>query len=373
MRSRLLGSLDAYTDGRGCISKDDLVGLLVELGQPVDTAEQIIDCTRLSKDGQVDYKDFVCWTIGPPPPVPVLPALPVSVAIAQHAYRNGLLEIGSASSAGKDIAAEIANFVESNYAFGLGSVIFKTTNGHERFTFASRPEDARKYFTNPLLQFVADVKLENESIVSRGTQMFAQGRCVFTLINDMAKVVDFTFGYEFDVNGRISLFLHHSCDATDADVGAFEPTQREAEHEAAEEIAVAQEAWASGLMQIAAVAGAGGDCVAEAEKFVDSLYSLDSGPVLFKTFAPAVGEVYFAKDRNDIVKYFGNPVVAALTGIRFENMCSITKGDHIFVRGNYHFTTAMGTTAEGEYLFGYERGPAGALSIFLQHSSTPFL
>merc|ERR1712146_197833 len=121
-------------------------------------------------------------------------------------------------------------------------------------------------------------------------------------------------------------------------------------------------------MEIANVARSGGDCAIEAEKFVDRLYSYKRGPVLFKTFASTNGNVYFANKREQVVKYFGNPVLQALTDIRFENMCSFSKGEHLFVRGNYHFSTVMGTVADGEYVFGYERNCSGGLDIFLQHS-----
>lgn len=378
MRARLIGSFDAYTEGQGCISKDDLVQVLVELGQNSETAKQIADVAHLSSNGQVDCKEFVNWSMGPLPPLPVLPPIPVYVAMAQQSYRDGLLNIATALRAadtglGQDVGAAATELVENHYAFISGPVMFKPTNGHERCRFASTPGDSSAYFCNPLLQYAADVQLQNEGTVMKGDQMFAQGQIVFSFINDLTKVIDFTFGYVLDDNRAGRIFLHHSCDAPRDDNIDENPAGAEPEQESTQEIAAAQELWSSGLMEIAAVAGSGGDCLAKAGEFVDRLYAFKNGPVLFKTFTPATNMVNFANNRDQVMKYFGNPVVVALTGIRFENMCSITRGEHIFVRGNYHFTTAMGTEADGEYVFGYERNPTGGLSIFLQHSSTPFL
>merc|ERR1719174_2501524 len=309
-------------------------------------------------------------TIGPPPPAPVLPPLPVCLATAQNSWKSGLLAIGNEAATGGDAVAETRKFLESHYAFSSGPIIFKPMNGHARFKYASRPESAIRYFNNPLLQFVGDIRLENETIVAKGEHMFVQGRCVFVLANDMTKVVDYTFGYEVDSSQSMRIFLHHSCEVEQTSEDEVEShIGDDPEQDGAEEIAAAQQAWSDGLMEIAAAAAAGADCEAHAQKFVDRFYSFDKGPILFKTLAPANGEVYFATSRDHVVKYFGNPVLQALTGIRFENICSITKGEHLFVWGNYHFTTAMGYVAQGEYVFGYEHDGSGGLSIFLQHSS----
>jgi len=213
MRAHLLCSLKDFTEGNQLIETAVLVKLFVSLGQPEDIAQAIVDCTKLNQNGQLDYKDFVSWSLGPPPPTPVLPLLPVSVAFAQNSYRGGLLEVAKASSGGFDADAEIAKFVEENYAFAQGPVMFKPTLGPETFDYASAVADASKYFGNPVLQYVSEVRLENDLIVVKGELTFAQGRCYFTLINEVVQFVDFTFGYELNPQGGMSLFLHHSCDA----------------------------------------------------------------------------------------------------------------------------------------------------------------
>ncbi len=54
----------------------------------------------------------------------------------------------------------MARFVEDHYAFRSGAVMFKPRPGHERAAFASTPAEVGKYFSTPLLQYIADVRIE---------------------------------------------------------------------------------------------------------------------------------------------------------------------------------------------------------------------
>lgn len=370
-RTRLLECFAAWdVAGAGTINQEELVALLAKVGVPLADIETIFTSTSLSKDGAIDYKEFVHWSIGAPPPPPVLPLLAVSVATAQQAWRDGLLEIGAAGrDGGVDASiARAAFFVDALYAYGSGEVIFKPMAGHESKEQLSLSRDvATKYFTNPLLQYVSDIRFDNAMTVVKGDLLFVQGHYGLSLVTGQSKIADYTFGYE-RVNGGTRIFLHHSAVVEDSPCPGEESSQAIT---ITPQVAAAQKAWSAGILDLAVAARSGEDCLARAGEFVDAHYSYQTSQVLFKT-AIGAGEARFMMDRQDAASYFGNPVLAALTGLSFENVRCVIKGELVFVMGIYQFDCS-GAVHVGEYVFGYEPDGAGGVRIFLHHSSTPFL
>jgi len=271
---------------------------------------------------------------------------------------------------------QAAKFVDSHYSFGTSAVIFKPTSSHsEKPCVAMTRPHAIKHFSNPLLEWVIDISLENAVIVTKGSYVFAQGTHELTLATGHKKVIDYTFGYEQDEHGTTRLFLHHSSIAADKDeklthVEGTETENVDADQGVAEEVRVAQEMWATALLNVADAARMGADVETHAKELVDNFYSYKDGHVLFKTTS-GNGAVLFADGRENVVKYFGNPMLAALAGLRLDNLRIVVKGNLVFAMGSCEYICGD-TVLSGEYTFGYERKADGALRIFFQHSSTPF-
>ena len=141
----------------------------------------------------------------------------------------------------------------------------------------------------------------------------------------------------------------------------------------------AQQAWGQGIVEIAAAHDAEMDFIQRARTHVESLYSYDIGPVLFKptfavkkqfrpTFEGALsyfvgGNSAFSEDKGFAIKSW--------TKVRFENEEVIINGNTAITMGNYFFTAPSGEEVKVEFSFGYIVDSNGALRINLHHSSMP--
>ena len=141
----------------------------------------------------------------------------------------------------------------------------------------------------------------------------------------------------------------------------------------------AQQAWGQGIVEIAAAHEAGEDYVQRARSHVESLYSYDIGPVLFKptfaareqfrpTFEGALsyfvgGNSAFSEDKGFAIKNWKN--------VRFENEEIIIDGKIALAMGNYFFTSPDDEELKVEFSFGYIVDSTGSLRINLHHSSMP--
>ena len=141
----------------------------------------------------------------------------------------------------------------------------------------------------------------------------------------------------------------------------------------------AQQAWGEGIVEIAAAHNAGADYVQRARTHVESLYSYDTGPVLFKptlavkeqfrpTFEGALS--YFVGGNNSFSEDTGF-AIKSWTKVRFENEGVLINGVTALTMGNYFFTSTSGDEVKVEFTFGYIVDSNGALRINLHHSSMP--
>lgn len=141
----------------------------------------------------------------------------------------------------------------------------------------------------------------------------------------------------------------------------------------------AQQAWGEGIVEIAAAHNAGADYVQRARTHVESLYSYDIGPVLFKptlaakdqfrpTFEGALS--YFVGGNNSFSEDTGF-AIKSWTKVRFENEGVLINGVTALTMGNYFFTSTSGDEVKVEFTFGYIVDSNGALRINLHHSSMP--
>ncbi len=141
-----------------------------------------------------------------------------------------------------------------------------------------------------------------------------------------------------------------------------------------EEVAAAQQAWASGIVAI----GQAKDPKKAALEHLNTLYAYDMGKVLFKPTKAAV--VQFRDSKEEALSYFVGGkepedkgfALAPFTKVRFENHTVAMDCDSALAQGNYYFTPSSGEDIKVEYSFGYVRDANGRLKINLHHSSLPY-
>ena len=145
------------------------------------------------------------------------------------------------------------------------------------------------------------------------------------------------------------------------------------------DIVAAQEAWVSGLLDIARTREIHGPDAARARaaRVIDSLYGYAWGPVLFKPTLTSGAET-FRTTRAGALAYFAGgdtrfPDDAGFAfkpwrEVRIRNIGMQIRGDTAMVMSRVLFTDAQGQVTEVDKTWGYRRGPEG-VRIVLHHSS----
>ena len=141
------------------------------------------------------------------------------IVAAQKAWGDGIVRIAAAHSAGEDFEAVAREHVETLYAYGLGSVLFKPTLA-AAVQFRSTFEDALSYFvaTNNAcpedkgfaIKGWTAVRFENVDIITYGSTATAMGNYFFTDPAGTEVKVEYSFGYVLDADGNVRINLHHS-------------------------------------------------------------------------------------------------------------------------------------------------------------------
>ena len=141
------------------------------------------------------------------------------INIAQKAWGDGIVAIASAHLAGGDYVGIARNHVETLYAYGISTVLFKPT--------LASVEQFRPNFESALSYFVAsnnacpedkgfaikgwtNVRFENSDIILRDDSGVAMGNYFFTTPEGDEVKVEYTFGYIVDSSGKLRINLHHS-------------------------------------------------------------------------------------------------------------------------------------------------------------------
>tara|TARA_B000000557_G_C20778581_1_gene445405 strand:+ start:470 stop:937 length:468 start_codon:yes stop_codon:yes gene_type:complete len=141
------------------------------------------------------------------------------INIAQKAWGDGIVAIASAHLSGEDYVGIARNHVETLYAYGIGTVLFKPT--------LAAVEQFRPNFESALSYFVAsnnacpedkgfaikgwsNVRFENSDIILRDDSAIAMGNYFFTTPEGDEVKVEYTFGYIVDSSGNLRINLHHS-------------------------------------------------------------------------------------------------------------------------------------------------------------------
>lgn len=146
-----------------------------------------------------------------------------------------------------------------------------------------------------------------------------------------------------------------------------------------QEVLDAQQAWASGIVEIGSEYLNKGDYKQRAIKHINELYAYDIGTVLFKPTLAA--EKQFRLTFDDALSYFVGGHINEDNGfaikpwsmVRFGEQNMIISEDNALAMGNYYFTPIDGEEeVKVEYTFGYIKDSNGKLRINLHHSSLPF-
>lgn len=138
---------------------------------------------------------------------------------AQEAWGEGIVAMASAHQMGGDYVGIARNHVETLYAYGISTVLFKPT--------LAAVEQFRPTFEQALSYFVASnnacpedkgfaikgwtkVRFENTGIILDGSTALAMGNYFFTAPEGDEVKVEYTFGYVLDDAGALRINLHHS-------------------------------------------------------------------------------------------------------------------------------------------------------------------
>tara|TARA_A200000159_G_scaffold108905_1_gene101709 strand:+ start:562 stop:1029 length:468 start_codon:yes stop_codon:yes gene_type:complete len=138
---------------------------------------------------------------------------------AQQAWGEGIVAMASAHLEEGDYVGIARNHVETLYAYGMSTVLFKPT--------LAAVEQFRPTFEQALSYFVASnnacpedkgfaikgwtkVRFENTDIILDGSTALAMGNYFFTPPKGEEVKVEYTFGYMLDDAGALRINLHHS-------------------------------------------------------------------------------------------------------------------------------------------------------------------
>ena len=141
------------------------------------------------------------------------------VNLAQQAWGNGIVAIASAHSSGGDYVEIARNHVETLYAYGMTTVLFKPT--------LAAIEQFRPNFESALSYFVASnnecpedkgfaikgwtkVRFENSDVIIDQNNAIAMGNYFFTSPAGEEVKVEYTFGYLKTDADTLKINLHHS-------------------------------------------------------------------------------------------------------------------------------------------------------------------
>ena len=138
---------------------------------------------------------------------------------SQNQWGNGVVKIGSLKDERTECESFASQFLDEQYAFDLGNVLFKPTKCAEQQFRATKPE-ALSYFiagvgrscnedTGFAIQPWINVRFENNGFILEENRAIAMGNYFFTDINNNEAKVEFTFGYKL-VDGQLKIDLHHS-------------------------------------------------------------------------------------------------------------------------------------------------------------------
>ena len=147
-----------------------------------------------------------------------------------------------------------------------------------------------------------------------------------------------------------------------------------------EQVEIAQQQWADGLVQIGLLKKNRPACEAYANTFLDELYAFELGPVLFKPTKCTIEP--FRPTKSRALSYFIAGDICECSEdkgfalepwkkVQFKNVHLILEENRAIAMGHYYFTDYQDTEVRVEYTLGYKR-VGERLKIDLHHSSLPY-
>lgn len=144
------------------------------------------------------------------------------VIAAQNAWGAALVNISTTyDNGGLEAATRLASSViDSAYGYSWGPVLFKPTLTTAPQTFRTTREGALAYFVGNNPKFPSDtgfglkhwrsVEVENAAIFIDDDIAISMGNVRFKDRDGNVTVVDKTWGYKRDAEGKLRIVLHHS-------------------------------------------------------------------------------------------------------------------------------------------------------------------
>lgn len=138
---------------------------------------------------------------------------------AHKAWGDGIIRIAASHAEGGDYEAVAREHINTLYAYGSSTVLFKPTLAKD-VQFRRTFDEALSYFvaTNSAcpedkgfaIKGWTKVRFENVDVVVNGAMAMAMGNYFFTAPNGTEQKVEYSFGYIEDVDGNLRIVLHHS-------------------------------------------------------------------------------------------------------------------------------------------------------------------
>ena len=150
------------------------------------------------------------------------PITQAEVEAAQRAWGDALVAIATEyDKKGKDAATQLAGqVIDSAYGYNMGPVLFKPTLAAPPTTFRTTRDGALSYFVGGNPSFPDDsgfalkgwrsYKIDNAAILITGNSAISMGNVSITDSRGNVTVVDKTWGYVRDAEGKLRIVLHHS-------------------------------------------------------------------------------------------------------------------------------------------------------------------
>lgn len=133
------------------------------------------------------------------------------------AWGEGIVKIGAVHTDGGDYTAAAREHIETFYAYGQETVLFKPTLAAED-QFRGTFDEALSYFVGGSIAEdggfaiapYTNVRWENEGTIINGETALSMGNYFFTTTDGSEVKVEYTFGIEQMADGDLKIVLHHS-------------------------------------------------------------------------------------------------------------------------------------------------------------------
>jgi hypothetical protein len=139
---------------------------------------------------------------------------------AQKAWGDALVKISETHRSGGDYKNTASEIIDAAYNYQNGQVLFKPTLASGEQTFRMDKEGALAYFVGGSQKYKDDsgfaikgwkaVRVANKGIILNGDTAISMGNVIITNNDGSETVVDKTWAWKMDENGKLRIILHHS-------------------------------------------------------------------------------------------------------------------------------------------------------------------